>query len=83
MHLLHYSASMNFYRDLAYAEVGCNLLVQPPARDERHNLALPRCQSFEMNFKLCRNSFLLKPRSIMVMTEPNSFKQILFSERLC
>ena len=26
-HLAHYLATMNFYRDFAYAEVGCDLLV--------------------------------------------------------
>jgi hypothetical protein len=26
-HLTHYLATMNFYRDFAYAEVGCDLLV--------------------------------------------------------
>ena len=82
-HLAHYLATMNLYRDFAYAEVGCDLLVLPPAHHERHDLALPRRQRFETNFQLCHSSFLLKPRSITGMTELNRFKQILLSERLC
>ena len=26
-HLAHYLATMNFYRDFAYAEIGCDLLI--------------------------------------------------------
>src|ERR1700688_1169892 len=63
-HLTHYLATMNFYRDFAYAEIGCDLLVQPPGHHERHDLALPRRQRFETNFQLCHSSFLLKARSI-------------------
>ena len=82
-HLAHYLATMNFYRDFAYAEVGCDLLVQTPGHHERHDLALPRCQGFETSFEPCHSLFLLKPRSITGMTELNRFKQILLSERLC
>src|SRR3954451_9355459 len=74
---------MNFYRDFAYAEIGCDLLVDPPGRDECHDLAFTRRQCFKTTFQLCRSSFLLKPRSMMGMAELNRFKQILLSERLC
>src|SRR6266850_5397763 len=82
-HLAHYLATMNFYRDFAYAEIVCYLLVQPPGHHERHDLALPRRQRFETNFQLCHSPFLLKPGSITGMTELNRFKQILLPERLC
>jgi hypothetical protein len=55
-YFLHYSATMNFCSNFTYVEVGCDLLVQPPARHERHNPALSRGQSFEMNFK-CQSAF--------------------------
>jgi hypothetical protein len=32
-HLTHYLATMNFYRNVAYAEVGCDLLVYPRDQD--------------------------------------------------
>src|SRR6201989_601678 len=82
-HFAHYLATMNFYRDLAYAKLARNLLVQPPARHERHHLALPWRQRFEASFQLCYNLFLLKPRAITGMTKLNRIKQILLPERLC
>src|SRR5580765_7493781 len=72
-HLAHYLATMNLYRDFAYAEVGCDLLVQTPGHHERHDLALPRRQGFESSFQLRHSSFLLKPCSIAGMTELNRF----------
>ncbi len=74
---------MNLYRDFAYAEVGRDLLVQPSAYHQRHDLALPWRQSFEANFQLCHRSFLLELCLITGMTELNCFKQILLSKRLC
>src|SRR5229473_2383204 len=82
-HLAHYLATMNLYRDFAYAEVGCDLLVQPPGRHERHDLALPRRQGLETSFQPCHGLFLLKLRSITGVTELNRFKQILLPKRLC
>src|ERR1700740_1732239 len=81
-HLAHDLAAMYFYRDFAYAEVGCDLLVQLPVHHERHDLALPRRQGFETSCQLRHGSFLIKPCSIPSMAELNRFKQILFSEWL-
>src|SRR4029077_19240274 len=79
----HDLATINCYRTVTCAEVGCDLLVQPPRHHERHHLALPRRHRFETNFDVCHRSFLLKTRSITGMTELNCVKQILLSKWLC
>src|SRR5258705_3904010 len=44
LHLAHHAAAVCLHRDLADAELGTHLLVQPAADDQPHDLALAQAQ---------------------------------------
>ncbi len=75
-------AAVDFDRDLADADIACDLLVKAAGHNQGHHLALTRGQRFEARPQHRDRLFVLQPGAISRKTQLDRIQQILIAERL-
>src|SRR5216683_1056318 len=73
---------MDFYSDLADADVVGDLLVEAASHHQGHHLALARGESLEARPQRSDRLFVLQPRAIPREAQLDRVQQVLIAERL-
>src|SRR5580658_6008743 len=72
---------MDFHRGLADPDIACDLLVETPLCDVKHDLALPGCQRLEPLFQRSQRIFVFTTYTVARKTALNRVEQVLILER--